>query len=57
VAASQGDADGAKTRLREALEESIRDDDWSYLINSLACDEEATGGGVDGDDPTQRQLS
>jgi hypothetical protein len=35
VAASQGDADGARTRLREALEESIRDDDWSFLTVSL----------------------
>jgi ATP/maltotriose-dependent transcriptional regulator MalT len=35
VAALQGDADGAKTRLREALEESIRDDDWSFLTVSL----------------------
>jgi predicted ATPase/class 3 adenylate cyclase len=35
VAASRGDADGAKTRLREALEESIRDDDWSFLTVSL----------------------
>jgi ATP/maltotriose-dependent transcriptional regulator MalT len=31
VAASQGEADGAKTRLREALDESIRDDDWMFL--------------------------
>jgi predicted ATPase len=35
VAASQGDTDGAKTRLRDALEESMRDDDWSLLTNSL----------------------
>jgi predicted ATPase/class 3 adenylate cyclase len=35
VAASLGHADGAKTRLREALEESIRDDDWAYLTVSL----------------------
>jgi hypothetical protein len=35
VAASQGDADGAKTRLREALEECIRDDDWSFVTVSL----------------------
>jgi predicted ATPase/class 3 adenylate cyclase len=35
VAASQGDADGAKTRLREAIEESVRDDDWSFLAVSL----------------------
>ena len=26
LVASQGDAEGAKTRLKEALEESIRDD-------------------------------
>jgi ATP/maltotriose-dependent transcriptional regulator MalT len=35
VAASQGDAEGAKTRLREALEESVRDDDWPSLTVSL----------------------
>jgi predicted ATPase/class 3 adenylate cyclase len=35
VAASLGDADGAKTRLRESLEESIRDDDWTVLAWSL----------------------
>jgi hypothetical protein len=35
VAASYGDADGARARLREALEESIRDDDWSFLTVSL----------------------
>jgi hypothetical protein len=35
VAASQGDADGAVTRLRDALTESIRDDDWSDLTVSL----------------------
>jgi predicted ATPase/class 3 adenylate cyclase len=35
VAASQGDAEGAKTRLKEALEESIRDGDWSVLATSL----------------------
>jgi tetratricopeptide (TPR) repeat protein len=33
--ASQGDADGAITRLREALEESIRNDDWPFLTVSL----------------------
>jgi hypothetical protein len=35
VAASLGDAEGAKTRLREGLEESIRDDDWMFLTLSL----------------------
>jgi predicted ATPase/class 3 adenylate cyclase len=35
VAASQGDAEGARTRLKEALAESIRDDDWTYLTFSL----------------------
>jgi ATP/maltotriose-dependent transcriptional regulator MalT len=35
VAASQGDAEGAKTRLREALEESSRNDDWQQLTSSL----------------------
>jgi predicted ATPase/class 3 adenylate cyclase len=35
VAASLGDADGAKARLREALEESIRHDDWAFLTHSL----------------------
>jgi predicted ATPase/class 3 adenylate cyclase len=35
VAASRGDADGAKSRLAEALRESIRDDDWSFLTVSL----------------------
>jgi predicted ATPase len=35
VAASQGDADGAKARLREALDESSRDDDWMFLTLSL----------------------
>jgi predicted ATPase len=37
AAASQGDADGAKTRLKEALRESMRHDDWSMLTNSLDC--------------------
>jgi tetratricopeptide (TPR) repeat protein len=35
VAASLGNAEGARTRLREALEESIRDDDWMFLTLSL----------------------
>jgi hypothetical protein len=35
VTASLGDADGAKTRLKEALEVSIRDDDWTFLTVSL----------------------
>ena len=35
VAASRGDAEGAKTRLRDALEESIQHDDWTYLTVSL----------------------
>jgi predicted ATPase/class 3 adenylate cyclase len=33
--ASQGDAEGAKTRLKEALEESIRNDDWPFLTIGL----------------------
>jgi hypothetical protein len=35
VAASLGDAEGAKTRLRDALEESIRDDSWAHITVSL----------------------
>jgi hypothetical protein len=35
VAASQGDANGARTRLKEALEESSRDDEWSFPAVSL----------------------
>jgi tetratricopeptide (TPR) repeat protein len=35
VAASKGDAAGAKTRLREVLEESIRVDDWAHISVSL----------------------
>jgi predicted ATPase/class 3 adenylate cyclase len=35
VAASLGDAQGAKGRLKKALEESIRNDDWAYLTASL----------------------
>jgi hypothetical protein len=37
VAASQGDAEGARTRLKEGVEQSMRDDDWAYLTNSLDC--------------------
>jgi predicted ATPase/class 3 adenylate cyclase len=35
VAASLGDAEGAKSRLRDALEESNQHDDWTYLTVSL----------------------
>jgi tetratricopeptide (TPR) repeat protein len=35
VAAAQGDADGAKTRLRDALEESMRDETWGNIVLSL----------------------
>jgi hypothetical protein len=35
VAASQGDADGARTRLSRALEESVRDDDWTQITWGL----------------------
>jgi tetratricopeptide (TPR) repeat protein len=35
AAASLGDATGAKSRLKEALEESIRDDDWTFIAVSL----------------------
>jgi hypothetical protein len=35
AAASQGETEGAKTRLKEAFEESMRDDDWSFLTLSL----------------------
>jgi predicted ATPase/class 3 adenylate cyclase len=35
VAASQGDAEGAKTRLREALGEAIRDESWADITVSL----------------------
>jgi hypothetical protein len=35
VAASQGDADGARSRLRDALEESVRDDDWTDITTSI----------------------
>jgi predicted ATPase len=35
VAASQGDIDGARTRLRESIEVCIRNDDWPQLTNSL----------------------
>jgi tetratricopeptide (TPR) repeat protein len=34
IAASQGDAEGARARLRESLEVSIRDDDWNFLAAS-----------------------
>jgi predicted ATPase len=37
VAASQGDGEGAKTRLKEALEESIRDDSWADVTVGLDC--------------------
>jgi ATP/maltotriose-dependent transcriptional regulator MalT len=35
VAASQGDAQRAKTRLKEALQESTRHDDWPTLVHIL----------------------
>jgi hypothetical protein len=35
VAASLGDADGARARLKEAHEQSIRADDWALLTISL----------------------
>jgi hypothetical protein len=35
VAAALGDADGAKARLRDALEECLRNDDWAMLTLSL----------------------
>jgi predicted ATPase/class 3 adenylate cyclase len=35
VAASVGDAQGAKFKLREALEESIRDESWVFITASL----------------------
>jgi ATP/maltotriose-dependent transcriptional regulator MalT len=35
VAASSGDAEGASARLKDALEESLRNDDWTVLTNGL----------------------
>jgi predicted ATPase len=35
VAASLGDADGARARLRDALEECLRNEDWTVLSGSL----------------------
>jgi predicted ATPase len=35
VAASKGDADGAKARLRDALEDAIRHESWSFITESL----------------------
>jgi predicted ATPase len=35
VAASLGDAEGAKSRLREALEGSIRDESWAFITVGL----------------------
>jgi predicted ATPase/class 3 adenylate cyclase len=35
VTASLGDADGARARLKDALEESLRNDDWTILTLSL----------------------
>jgi ATP/maltotriose-dependent transcriptional regulator MalT len=35
AAALLGDADGASARLRDALEECLRDDDWATLTHSL----------------------
>jgi ATP/maltotriose-dependent transcriptional regulator MalT len=35
VAAALGDADGARARLRDALEECIRSDDWAIITQSL----------------------
>jgi hypothetical protein len=35
VAAALGDANGARTRLKDAMEEALRDDDWVSLTQSL----------------------
>jgi hypothetical protein len=35
AAASLGDADGARARLRDALEECVRNDDWTVLTMGL----------------------
>jgi hypothetical protein len=35
VAAALGDAEGAKARLKDALEEALRNDDWAILATSL----------------------
>jgi hypothetical protein len=35
AAASLGDADGASARLKDALEECLRDDDWAFLTIGL----------------------
>jgi hypothetical protein len=35
AAASLGDADGARARLRNALEECVRNDDWAIITQSL----------------------
>jgi len=35
AAASLGDADGARARLRDALEECVRNDDWTVLTLGL----------------------
>jgi hypothetical protein len=35
VAAALGDADGARARLKDAIEESLRNDDWVSLTQSL----------------------
>ena len=35
IAASRGDPEGAKTKLKQALEESVRDDDWNSLAGDL----------------------
>jgi hypothetical protein len=35
AAAALGDADGARARLKDALEESLRNDDWTVLTQNL----------------------
>jgi hypothetical protein len=35
VAAALGDVEGAKARLKDALEESLRNDDWAIITQSL----------------------
>jgi hypothetical protein len=35
TAAAQGDADGARARLKETMEMSLRNDDWFSLTQSL----------------------
>jgi hypothetical protein len=35
IAAALGDADGAKARLKDAFEESLRNDDWVSLTQNI----------------------